>query len=43
VFSGTLKDAIIEGTYQTVHMETRETHTGSWLVRRTAAYVELRD
>jgi hypothetical protein len=42
VFSGTLKGSIIEGTYRTYHVDTRETHEGSWLVRRTGTYAHTR-
>jgi hypothetical protein len=42
VFNGTLKGAVIEGTYRSYHVDTRETHDGSWRVRRSATYADAR-
>ena len=38
VFNGMLKGSTIEGTYRAYHVDTRETHEGSWLVRRAGVY-----
>lgn len=40
VFSGSLKGSTIEGTYRTLHVDTRGVHEGSWLVRRSGAYAD---
>lgn len=42
VFSGSLKGSTIEGTYRTLHVDTREVHEGAWLVRRSGAYADTR-
>ena len=40
VFDGELKGAVIEGTYQTYHVDTHEKREGTWMVKRSAAYAD---
>jgi hypothetical protein len=42
VFNGELKGSLIEGTYQTYHVDTREKREGTWTVKRSAAYADTR-
>ncbi|HEY0305364.1 MAG TPA: hypothetical protein VGC44_10330 [Longimicrobiales bacterium] len=42
VFEGELKGDVINGTYRSLHVDTRETRNGTWLVRRSGTYADAR-
>ena len=42
VFDGEVKGNVIEGTYQTFHVDTRDRRDGSWSVRRSVPYADAR-
>lgn len=40
VFDGVLRNDVIDGTYETRHVETHAVHGGTWTVRRSRPYAD---